>query len=114
MSGGHRATQGRLAEELAARLIETRGGKILARNVRVGRGEIDLVAMLNGERTVVEVRSVANPGGPMDLHPLAAFDDAKAAQVRSLAARIGCRRADLIAVRFDSHGVDLHWVADAA
>ena len=114
MNGDHRPTQGRVAEELAARLIESRGGKIEARNVRIGRGEVDLIARLGGERVVVEVRSVANPGGPHDADPVAAFDRAKAAQVRGLASRLGCRRVDLVAVRFGAGGVDLHWVADAA
>ncbi|HEY7704995.1 MAG TPA: YraN family protein [Acidimicrobiia bacterium] len=114
MSGDHRATQGRLAEDLAARLIEARGGKVEARNVRVGRGEVDLVARLGGQRVVVEVRSVSSPGGPIEADPLAAFDHAKAIQVRRLARDLGCRRVDLIAVRFDRAGVDLHWVADAA
>jgi putative endonuclease len=109
-----RAQQGRLAESLAARLILSRGGKILAKNVRVGRGEVDLIAGLGGERVVVEVRSVTNPGGPLDVSPSAAFDQAKAAQVRRLASRVGCRRVVLIAVRFDAKGVDLHWMADAA
>jgi putative endonuclease len=114
VSGDPRARRGRLAEDLAARLIESRGGRILARNVRVGRGEVDLVAELDGEPVVVEVRSVANPGGPLDATPLEAFDAAKAAQVRRLAGRLRCRRVDLMAVRFDSQGVDLHWVASAA
>jgi hypothetical protein len=84
----------------------------------VGRGEIDLLAIVEGERTVVEVRSVnADPVGPGPFpppHPLDAFDRAKANQVRRLANALGCPRVDLVAVRIHRSGVDLHWVKRVA
>ncbi len=104
---------GRLGEDIAAGFLTRQGVAIVARNLKVGRGEVDLLALVDGERTVVEVRSVTRPpdrGGWPAPHPLDAFDAAKAAQVRRLAAALHCSRVDLIAIRFHSAGVDLHWV----
>ncbi|HKX76108.1 MAG TPA: YraN family protein [Acidimicrobiia bacterium] len=110
--------QGRQAEAIAADYLTRQGATILARNVKVGRGEVDLVASIGGERTVVEVRSTTASSGnshPVPpTHPLDAFDHAKAVQVRRLAGALGCPRVDLIAIRFHPGGVDLHWVKRAA
>ena len=85
----------------------------MARNVRVGGGEIDIIARVGGETAVVEVRSrwaVGKKGAP---DPLEAFDAAKAQQVRKLAASLPrsmrTSRVDLIAVRFGDEGVELLW-----
>jgi putative endonuclease len=54
---GHRA--GACAEELVARRLVAAGWRILGRNVRVGRGELDLVAVDPGPPAgvvVIEVR----------------------------------------------------------
>ena len=86
---------------------------MLARNVRVGRGEIDIVARVGGETAAVEVRSrwAVGKGGSPD--PLEAFDAAKARQVRKLASELPpslrTSRVDLIAVRFGDEGVELLW-----
>jgi putative endonuclease len=47
---------GRLGEEAACRLLEREGMRILERNVRFRRGEIDIVAQDGDERVFVEVR----------------------------------------------------------
>jgi len=60
--GGDRATAGRAAERLAAERLTAAGWRILAASVRVGRDELDLVAVDPGPPAtlvVVEVRSVA-------------------------------------------------------
>lgn len=103
---------GAAAENLAVRFLERQGHSVLERNVKVGRGEIDILAQINGERAVVEVRSrwaVGKRGSP---DALEAFDAAKAQQVRKLAASPPARtsRVDLIAVRFRGRRVELHWV----
>lgn len=55
--GRSRVEAGRLAEEAAARLLESKGFKILGRNVRYREGEIDIVAK-DGETLVfVEVKA---------------------------------------------------------
>lgn len=56
MSSADRAELGRSGEELAARLLERRGWKIVGRNVRVRYGELDIVAMDKDEMVFVEVR----------------------------------------------------------
>lgn len=104
---------GRLAEELATELLLRHGARIVARNLAVKGGEVDIVAEIDRVKTVVEVRSVTtreSVGTLPSPHPLDAFDDAKARQVRRLANALLCRRVDLVAVRFHARGVDLHWV----
>lgn len=108
------AEVGRFAEDLAVQMLRRQGFRVVARNVRVGEGELDIVAMLNGERTVVEVRSVREEPGPGGVDPLDAFDQAKARQVRKLAGSIGCSRVDLVAIRFWGRGVDLHWLPNVS
>lgn len=87
---------------------------MLARNVRVGRGEVDIVARIGDETAVVEVRSrwaVGKKGSP---DPVDAFDAGKAQQVKRLAVRLPSHlrttRVDLIAVRFGERGVEIRWV----
>ena len=53
--------RGRIAEELAARHLEARGLRILARNVRCRGGEVDLICLDRGSITFVEVRLRTNP-----------------------------------------------------
>jgi putative endonuclease len=99
---------GRLGEAVAARFLERRGGKILARNVRVGRGEIDLLVELGGEQAVVEVKSAwTDQAGD----PAEAFTPGKARQVRSLAATLSppVFRVDLVTVRFSDEGALVRW-----
>lgn len=95
-----------LGEELAAYFLIRRGARILGRNLRVGRGEVDLVVDFGTQRAVVEVKTIQT-GGLDD--PTYAFTDAKAQQVRRLARQIGIRRVDLIAVSVDSGGVGIRW-----
>lgn len=51
---------GRWGETVAAHFLEQRGYAILARNVRTGRGEIDLVARQGAEIIFVEVKTRTN------------------------------------------------------
>lgn len=96
---------------MAVALLRANGLKVQATNVRIGRGEIDLVVTDRGIRVAVEVRSITGTS-PL----LEAFDDAKADQVRRLAGEIRppCRRVDLVAVRFGPRFVDLHWLRAVA
>ncbi|MEZ0396911.1 MAG: YraN family protein [Anaerolineales bacterium] len=48
---------GRRGEVIAAAYLQARGYTILARNLRCGRGEIDLVATRDGLLVFVEVRT---------------------------------------------------------
>ena len=51
-----RLRPGLAAEQLAAEHLQTRGGKILGRNLRCKGGELDLVCLDDGVLAVVEVR----------------------------------------------------------
>ncbi len=49
--------KGRKAEECAARYLQRRGFHILSRNVRLGRGELDIVARNGDVLAFVEVKA---------------------------------------------------------
>ena len=53
----NRRQKGKAGEDLAASLLEKQGYKILQRNYRFDRGEIDLVAQESGELVFVEVKT---------------------------------------------------------
>ena len=53
----HRGEAGRYGEKVAARFLQRAGLKILARNYRHRRGEVDLVARHARELVMVEVKS---------------------------------------------------------
>lgn len=53
----NRAALGRWGEDLAARELRRRGYRVLARNQRVGRGEVDLVARQGETVVLVEVKT---------------------------------------------------------
>ena len=105
------AELGRLGEDEAARFLVRRQVEIIARNVLLEKGELDLIARVDGKQTAVEVRSVRR-NEPSSVVPLDAFDLGKAVQVRKLAAAARCRRVDLICVSFHPGGIDLHWVPE--
>lgn len=77
----------------------------MGRNVVVDTGEVDIVAVIDGERTAVEVRTITGEGPPT-----AAFGDVKAARVWKAARLLGCGRVALVAVRLGREGVTIHWV----
>ncbi len=80
---------------------------MLARNLRVGRGEIDLLIGLAGERVAVEVKtSVASSVGD----PIYHFDDAKQHQVRALAQQQGVYRVDYVGVELSAQGATVRWL----
>lgn len=101
---------GRAGEAVAAEFLVRRGASILARNVRVGRDEIDLIVDLEGRRVAVEVKSGLGAVAPEE-H----FDGAKEAHlrraVRSLDPPIG--RIDLVSVVFTSDGATVRWIPNA-
>lgn len=48
---------GNLAEELAATFLQEKGYKILVKNFRYQKGEIDIIAEFNNEIIIVEVKA---------------------------------------------------------
>lgn len=87
--------------------LEARGWRIVARNLRVGRREIDIVAVRGRVCAFCEVRARAWGGF---VSPLATIDRAKVRRVRSAAAewmRAARARGELRrhAMRFDAAAV---------
>lgn len=56
-SSDRRRALGAFAERLAAGRLENAGYQIVGRNVRAGPGEIDIVALKDGQTVLVEVRA---------------------------------------------------------
>lgn len=101
----------RLGEQLAARFLIDRGAKVIGHNLRHGRGEVDLLASIEGVRVAVEVKTrTRNVDDPSE-----AFTPAKAAMVRRTAAQLDppALRVDLVTVVVDESGVALRWIPEA-
>lgn len=85
----------------------------MARNLRVGRNEIDLLVEIGAERVAIEVKTTTSWGGAAD--PARNFDDAQERRLRS-AARALCPpvfRVDLICVSVERGGVGIRWLPRA-
>lgn len=105
---GKRPTRpvGQLGEEVAARFLESRGFRILARNLRSRLGEIDLVARDGATLVFVEVKARR---GLASEPPQVSVDGRKRSRLARLAldylARAWLRdlacRFDVVAVTFD-------------
>lgn len=110
----HRTKVGVLGELVAQRFLAERGAIVLGRNVRVGRGEVDLHLRLRGEVLAVEVKTIAGPDPALD--PVDNFTPAKAAQVRRLARQLSppAYRVDFIGVLLQPEGVEVRWIPHAA
>jgi Holliday junction resolvase-like predicted endonuclease len=78
---------------------------VVASNLDVGRGELDLLALDGRTRVVIEVRTISGGGDPID-----AVDASKRRRVRTLAGRIGAGRVDFIGVGIAPAGLVVHWV----
>ncbi len=57
MSSINRRVEGKAGEDLAAKFLEQKGLKVLERNYRFERGEIDLIAEEGDELVFVEVKT---------------------------------------------------------
>ncbi len=99
----HTVSRGRRFEALAEALLKERGWRVLERNVRFLRKEIDLVVEKDGLVAFVEVKGRS---GPAFGHPLEAITRRKR-QAISVAARGWITRSDLRAraYRFDAVSV---------
>jgi putative endonuclease len=106
----HRMSVGRTGESIAASFLERRGGVIIDRNVRVGRDEIDLLVLLDGERVAVEVKTTRDA----DAHPEDNFDDDKERYVRRAARNLSppVWRVDLVAVVLNEAGATVRWLPE--
>lgn len=110
----HRMLVGRLGEQVAALVLAGHGVETVARNVRSGHGEVDLVCTIDGERVAVEIKTLmAGPGGD---DPIIHFDATKRARVRAAALRLEPKayRVDLVTVVIRPDRVDVRWLPRAA
>ena len=96
---------GRAGELIAGRFLVDHGLEVVGRNVEVGRGEVDLLALDGAIRVVVEVRTITGTADPVD-----AIGHAKRLQVRRLAGQLGAGRVDFLGVRLSHGDVAVHWV----
>lgn len=98
-----RHTLGERAETLVCDLLRGRGYRILHRNLRVGRAEIDIVAERGRTLVFCEVRARTRV---RPVHPLETIDRAKVRRIREAAAR-WVASSDLRgrALRFDAASV---------
>ncbi len=103
---------GRIGEDIAAAFLARRGAAIVDRNLRVGRGEIDLLVELGGQRIAVEVKTATTRSA----RPEESFDDQKEHLVRRAAEGLDppVWRVDLVAVVLTGSGVTVRWVADGS
>jgi putative endonuclease len=98
----------RCGEAIAEQFCLLKGYKVVARNAREGRGELDLVAIDQGTVVFVEVkfRTAGDRGGPLD-----AVTGTKRADVARAATRwLAEHRATGRPVRFDVIGIT--WGSD--
>ena len=111
---------GRRGEILAARVLESRGWRILARNYKAGRREIDVVARRDRLLAFVEVKTRAGEGyGP----PEAAVTALKRREIEAVALDYLTRhvhedvdvRFDVVSVWLvaDGRAVRVHHIEDA-
>ena len=57
MAPGSRTARGRRGEELVCAVLADEGWSVLARNFRVSRGEVDIIAVKDGILAFVEVKN---------------------------------------------------------
>jgi putative endonuclease len=74
--------EGQAGEAVAARFLEAQGWKVLERNVRAGRREIDLIAARGGVVAFVEVKTRRGDGFG---HPLEAITRRKQGEIAAVA-----------------------------
>ena len=82
--GDPRRSTGRIGEEWARRLLESKGWEILDTNWRTRWGELDIVALRDGQLIVVEVRTTR---GTRFGYGYESVNSRKRHQVRRLALR---------------------------
>ena len=100
-----RAERGERGERLVAERLEAAGYTILARNVRVGRSELDIVASRGRMVIFCEVRTRFSDAL---IEPAESIDRAKIARVRRAAASwLATQGLSFAEIRFDAASVVL-------
>ena len=94
-----------MGEGIAAKFLSSHGLDVVGRNIELGGGELDLLALDQGQRVVVEVRAVTSDRDPID-----AIGPGKRRRVTRLAGAVGASRVDFLGVRIRPDDVVVHWV----
>lgn len=94
-----------MGERFAAWWLTQHGLTVVAANLAVDGGEIDLLMSDRSKRVVVEVRAVTGGNDPVD-----AIDGAKRRHVGRLAGKVGASRVDYVGIGFHHWGILVHWV----
>ncbi|NNC93017.1 MAG: hypothetical protein HKN80_11065 [Acidimicrobiia bacterium] len=96
----------RFGESLAAAYLVEHGAKIVGRNVRAGRGEIDLLLRMQSRLVAVEVKTRVGS----DPRPSYTVD--KADHVWETVRRLQPRpsRVDLVAIALTADGATIRWL----
>ena len=94
---------------MAAAYLNRRGCDVLVRNVRAGRGEIDLIVRQGTQLVAVEVKT------RLGAEPFDQFTDGKARRVRAAMRRLDPEpsRLDLVTVRLARPFIIIRWVRNA-
>jgi putative endonuclease len=111
----------RRAEDAVAHHLEARGFEILARNLRLGRLEIDIVARLDALAVMVEVRTrgptafeggLASVAGKKKMHLLNAADRLWRHRLSKMPG-IERMRIDVASVTFEPDGARVEYITGA-
>ena len=96
----------RFGESLAAAYLAERNAIIVGRNVRAGRGEIDLLVRMDSTLVAVEVKT------RVGTDPRRAYTVEKSDHVWETARRLTPRprRVDLVAIELTSGGAGIRWI----
>ncbi len=102
------ADVGRAGERIAASFLRSRGVRVLANNVRSGKGEVDLLVEVAGKLVAVEVKTTVGPR----TRPEENFHEAKASRLRETVSGLIPRpdRVDLVAVVLEKGGASVRWL----
>jgi putative endonuclease len=101
-------SKGSRGERIAAAYLQERGYRIVAWNVRLPGGEIDLIALEGGALVFIEVKRRDTGSFGRALH---AVDARKRATLRALAADYAQVLAPRAQIRFDVVTIDGKWIA---
>lgn len=85
---GPRGIIGARAEEVAAVHLAASGWRIIARNLRVGRDEVDILGLEPGQPPTLVIVEVRSRGGPGFGAPEESVDRAKVARLYAAGARL--------------------------
>ena len=113
MASDRRRDRGEIGEEIAARHLEQHGYRVIERNFRTARGELDLIAADSSSIVFCEVKTRVARGRAGPARGIDAIGHVKRRRLRALAGQwlharpAGSGRPARARLRFDAIGVTL-------